>query len=269
MAARPNKAIAGRDPFADLLFSPRAAFIWDHTTRAITWMNAAARSKFGLDAEELQARLAGARRLAQCFDAANGNGKTSGTVKFKAGRHPAISCSFEVIELAGGHKGLIVSEAAGAQEPANVVRLPAPPKKKTVAKPSGKQPAAQTKRQQAPSKPTRPPASSRPRSCAPLKLSAGRFAGWRGRNSVAPAPRPRRVPRDAARQSQPGRRADMQGRPGPALLRLRSRALSRRDFAVSPDRKAALSTLAGANPAVGKAGREWSCRLRSKPFFAA
>ena len=158
MAARPNKASAGRDPFADLLFSPRASFIWDHTTGAITWMNAAARSKFGLDAKKAQAALpAGvAARLAEGFDAANANGKTCGTVRFKAGRHPAIPCTFEVMELAGGHNGLIVSEAAATQEPANVLRLPTPPKKKTVAKPSGKQPAAQTKRQPAPSNPAAP-----------------------------------------------------------------------------------------------------------------
>ncbi len=121
-------------------------------------MNAAARSKFGLDAKKAQAALpAGvAARLAEGFDAAKANGKTSGTVRFKAGRHPATPCTFEVMELAGGHTGLIVSEAAATQEPANVLRLPTPPNKKTVAKPSGKQPAAQTKRQPAPSNPAAP-----------------------------------------------------------------------------------------------------------------
>ena len=153
MAARPNRAIAGCDPFADLVFSPRAAFIWDHTARAISWMNAAARSKFGKAVEDLQARLA--PRLAQCFDTANGTGKTSGTVKFKAGRQPAISCSFDVLELAGGHKGLIVSEAAAPQQPGNVVRLPTPPKKKTIAKPSDKQPVA-LKPRQVPGNPAAP-----------------------------------------------------------------------------------------------------------------
>ena len=161
LAARPNKASAGRDPFADLLFSPRASFIWDHTTCTITWMNAAARSKFGLDAKKAQAALPArvAARLVQGFEAAQANGKASGAVRFKAGRHPAVPCTFEIAELAGGHKGLIVSEAAATQEPANVLRLPTPPtppKKKTVAKPSGKQTAAQTKRQPAPSNPAAP-----------------------------------------------------------------------------------------------------------------
>ena len=155
MAARPNKASAGRDPFADLLFSPRASFIWDHTTCNITWMNAAARSKFGLDAKKVQAALPAraAARLAEGFEAAKANGTACGAVRFKAGRHPAVPCTFEVMELAGGHKGLIVSEAAATQEPDNVLRLPTPPKKKNVAKPSGKQPAAQTKRQPALSAP--------------------------------------------------------------------------------------------------------------------
>ncbi len=158
MAARRNKAIAGRDPFADLPFSPRAAFIWDQTSCAITWMNGAARSKFGLGAEKEQTALpAGvAARLAQGFDEAQANGKACGAVRFKAGRYPAIPCTFEVMELAGGHKGLIVSEAAVTQEPANVVRLPAPAKKKTAAKSSGKRPAAPTKQQPAPSSPAAP-----------------------------------------------------------------------------------------------------------------
>jgi hypothetical protein len=155
LAARPNKACAGRDPFADLLFSPRASFIWDHTTRTITWMNAAARSKFGIDAKKVQAALPArtAARLAEGFEAAKANGTASGTVRFKAGRHPAVPCTFEVMELAGGHNGLIVSEAAATQEPANVLRLPTPPKKKAAAKPPGKQPAAQTNRQPAHSAP--------------------------------------------------------------------------------------------------------------------
>ncbi len=211
MAARPNKASAGRDPFADLLFSPRASFIWDHTTCAITWMNAAARSKFGLDAKKAQAALpAGvAARLAEGFDAANANGKTSGTVRFKAGRHPAIPCTFEVMELAGGHKGLIVSEAAATQEPANVLRLPTPPKKKTVAKPSGKQPAAQTKRQPAPSNPAAPISQLTPEELRAFKAigrTVRRLAREKQRRASA-------VPKASAAepppQALPG--ADMQG----------------------------------------------------------
>ncbi len=127
MAARQKKATA--DPIADLLFSPRAAFIWDHTARVLTWLNAAGRSKFGLGAEELQGKLAAP--LVRCFGAAAKQGKASGDITLKAGLSPAIPCSFEVLELAGGHKGLIVSETA------DIVRLPDPPKKLRSSSPKG------------------------------------------------------------------------------------------------------------------------------------
>ncbi|MGO9486736.1 MAG: hypothetical protein ACLPX9_19540 [Rhodomicrobium sp.] len=194
MAARPNKAIAGSDPLTDLLFSPRAAFVWDHTASAIAWMNAGARSKFGLDTEELPPRLAA--RLAQCFDAAQGNGKAVSAVKFKAGHHPAISCSFEVIELAGGHRGLIVSEAASAQEPPNVVRLPAPAKKKTAAKPQ-----AAPERQRAPSKPT-PACQLTPEELRAFK-SIGRTVRRLAREKECCAGAPEAVCAPPPRQSHP------------------------------------------------------------------
>jgi hypothetical protein len=127
LAARLKKATA--DPIADLLFSPRAAFIWDHTARVLTWLNAAGRSKFGLGAEELQGKLAAP--LARCFGAAAKQGKAFGDITLKAGLSPAISCSFEVLELAGGHNGLIVSESA------DVVRLPDPPKNLRSSSPKG------------------------------------------------------------------------------------------------------------------------------------
>jgi hypothetical protein len=211
LAARPNKASAGRDPFADLLFSPRASFIWDHSTRTITWMNAAARSKFGLDAKKAQAALpAGVTaRLAEGFDAAKANGKTCGTVRFKAGRHPATPCTFEVMELAGGHTGLIVSEAAATQEPANVLRLPTPPNKKAVAKPSGKQPAAQMERKPASSNPAAPISHLTPEELRAFK-SIGRTVRRLAREKQR---RPSVIPKASAAepppQAQPG--AEMQG----------------------------------------------------------
>ncbi len=210
MAARPNKAIAGCDPFADLVFSPRAAFIWDHTARAISWMNAAARSKFGKAVEDLQARLA--PRLAQCFDTANGTGKTSGTVKFKAGRQPAISCSFDVLELAGGHKGLIVSEAAAPQQPGNVVRLPTPPKKKTIAKPSDKQPVA-LKPRQVPGNPAAPACQ-----LTPEELRAFKAIGRTVRRLAKEKRRCANAAPEAASSLPPrqnGARADVRATPAP------------------------------------------------------
>ncbi len=123
-------------------------------------MNGAARAKFGLGAEALQAEPSAGvvSRLTQGFGAAqaSANGTASGSIRFKAGRYPAIPCVFEVTDLAGGHKGLIVSDAAEAPEPANVVRLPAPAKNKAAAKPPGKRPAA-PKRQTAPAKPAAAP----------------------------------------------------------------------------------------------------------------
>jgi hypothetical protein len=128
LAAQTIKAVAGSDPFADLLFSPRAAFIWDHSARAIAWLNAAARSKFGAGREELQQKLG--VRLARSFSAAASHGNIAGAIEFKAGFDPKISCSFEVLELAGGHEGMIVSEMASAQERPAAGRKPAPPKSK-------------------------------------------------------------------------------------------------------------------------------------------
>ena len=177
MAAKPNNASAGCDPIADLLFSPRAALIWDHSASAIAWMNAAARSRFEATPGELQTKLA--RRLKQCFGTANKKGKTCGTFKLKSGSVPAVSCSFEVLELAGGHEGLIVSETATGQDLTNVFHLPAAAKnlrqdctqhgsaKKKKKKKKKKKPAARAsangaaapRRRQTPAKPAAPACS--------------------------------------------------------------------------------------------------------------
>ncbi len=140
MAASPNNAIADPNPFLDLLFSPRVAFVWDQTRHAVTWMNAAARSKFGLAVQDLQAALPGGivPRFAQCFDGSEG--KRSANIKLKLAWHPALDCSLEVIELAGGHRGLVVAETASTPAPAGNVS-PAAHSKKTTAKPPGKAPA--------------------------------------------------------------------------------------------------------------------------------
>ncbi len=137
MAASQNNAIADQNPFQDLLFSPRAAFIWDHTRHAVTWMNPAARSKFGLAAQDLQAALPGGlvHRFAQCFD--RSERKRSATFKLKLAGRPGLDWSVEVIELAGGHRGLIVAETASAHAAAGKVS-PAAPSKKAVAKLPGK-----------------------------------------------------------------------------------------------------------------------------------
>jgi hypothetical protein len=102
--------------------------IWDHTAGILTWMNAAARSKFQLSTAELHRKLA--TPLARCFAAAAKQGKASGAVKLKVQPGTAISCSFEILGLAGGHDGLIVAEAAAAvQAPPDTARQELAPKK--------------------------------------------------------------------------------------------------------------------------------------------
>ena len=269
LAARPNKASAGRDPFADLLFSPRASFIWDHTTCAITWMNAAARTKFGIDAKKVQAALPArtAARLAEGFEAAKANGTACGTVRFKAGRYPAVPCTFEVMELAGGHKGLIVSEAAATQEPANVLRLPTPPKKKSCGQTAGQaacranETAASAQRSRCGSLPTHTRGDARLQSHRPDGAPAGagetacRHCRTRGACKSAAATSPARPGRTRRRR--------------PDVLRVRSGALPRSRLRRHPHGKAGLSTLAGAKRACWENRPRMSCRPRNKPSFAA
>ncbi len=141
MAASPNNAIADQNPFLDLLLSPRAAFVWDQTRRAVTWMNSAARSKFGFTAQELQAALPDrlVRRFAHCFDASEAKRGTA--VKLKLAGRPALDCFLEVIELAGGNRGLVLAETASAHARGGI-DSPAAQPNKTIAKASGKAPAA-------------------------------------------------------------------------------------------------------------------------------
>jgi hypothetical protein len=105
-------AVAGPYPFSDLLFSPRAVFIWNETRRSVAWMNAAARAKFGLSQQDLSKsrpeRLT--RKFAQVFELPEGKDTNRGTVAFKIARTKAFDCSLEVLKLAGGHDGLIVVE---------------------------------------------------------------------------------------------------------------------------------------------------------------
>jgi len=136
LAARPKSAIAGPNPFPDLLAQP--AFIWDHTRRAVTWINGAARLKFALSAAELEAALPAAliRQFERCIE--GGGRKAGASVKLKLGPNPPVNCSLELIELAGGHRGLIVAEAAVASDAASSF----PPARKPNASLPGKAPSA-------------------------------------------------------------------------------------------------------------------------------
>ncbi len=227
--------MASRDPFADLLFSPRAAFIWDHTARAITWVNSAARSKFGLGAETLRAEPPASvvARLTQGFDLALANGTASGSIRFKAGRYPAIPCAFEVTDLAGGHKGLIVSDAVAAPEPADAVLLPTPSEKNGTARPSGKRHAAPTQ-QTAPSKPAAAPGCQ----LTPEELRAFKSIGRTVRRLAREKQRSAKAaPVSAAVSAQPPRQAmpeaEMQAAPDLLFSAFDLVLFLDRDFAVS------------------------------------
>ncbi len=116
MATSPLTAIAGHHPLADLLFSPRAAFIWDHTQQVVAWMNAAARSKLKLSTEGLSEAIPKALhlRFAKCFAQRSRKTKMESTFELRIPRLPPFSCSIEVLKLAGDHDGLIVAEVEAA-----------------------------------------------------------------------------------------------------------------------------------------------------------
>ncbi len=145
LAASPHKAAGLNDPFQDLLFSAQAAFVWDNTQRAITWMNAAARAKFCVSLKDLQAALPAStsRRFARYFDEPKGKPKRSGTAKLKIGPKATCDCTIEVLVLAGGHQGLIVAEADAARAAAGTAPAASPsPKHQAAAKKQPAKPAA-------------------------------------------------------------------------------------------------------------------------------
>lgn len=100
--------------WADLLFSPRPAWLWDADAGAFIWANSSARMRFGGDLAAMKERLPRqtARRL-------------SAVAQFK--RRPLVAkenllidksaaggdlvCDLEGLRLADGHAGLIVKEA--------------------------------------------------------------------------------------------------------------------------------------------------------------
>lgn len=152
LVASPKTTIGGHDLFAELLFSPRMAFIWDETRKAVTWVNAAARSKFGLGPAELQEALPHSltRCFAKCFEGKKA--RVCSAAKVKLAGFPALDCSLDALELAGGNRGLIVSEIAARKEAPGIVHTPAPRKKPAV-KLSGKQrPASKKQAQKLPAK---------------------------------------------------------------------------------------------------------------------
>jgi hypothetical protein len=131
LPARPLKTVQSPPAFSDLLFSPRAAFIWNHSRRSVAWMNPAARTAFARTLEDFSKSLPASltRRFAQCVEKQAG-----ATVPLRIGGGPALRCSVEILKLAGEEIGLIVAEMEEGRDLALAV-LSVPPKKRA---PAGK-----------------------------------------------------------------------------------------------------------------------------------
>jgi hypothetical protein len=143
LPARPFKTVANPPAISDLLFSPRAAFIWNHTRRSVAWMNPAARAAFARPPEDFSNALPLSliRRFAQCV-----KNQTCAVLSVKIRGGPALRCSVESLKLAGEEVGLIVAEteadslSAPAAHPASSKKqaIAVEPKKRKLRAPSVK-----------------------------------------------------------------------------------------------------------------------------------
>lgn len=117
MAISQLTATAGHHSLPDLLFSPRAAFIWDHTEKSIAWMNAAARAKLKLSRQGLSDALPKAlqQKLARCYSERRVATQNS-IFDFHIPPLPAFPCSIERLKLASDHDGLIIAELEAAAD---------------------------------------------------------------------------------------------------------------------------------------------------------
>ncbi len=131
LATSPLTTAGSQNPVMDLLFSSRAAFIWDSTGRAVTWMNSAARTQFGLSPEALGRAIAPevAEQFARCAEFAKSSHEHAiYIVKLKLGgaRRP-VNYSIDPLLLADGHDGLIVAEGGSVRAtPGPVAKTQAP-----------------------------------------------------------------------------------------------------------------------------------------------
>lgn len=117
LATSPIKGTSGLHSVSDLLFSPRVAFIWNHTRKSVVWMNPAARAVFALRLEDFSASLPPAlvRRFSHCVEK-----QMAVLAKVKVPHGRTLDCSVEILKLAAGEDGLIVAELSAAEG-----RLPA------------------------------------------------------------------------------------------------------------------------------------------------
>lgn len=110
VALSPPTIAGEHDPLSGLLFSPCAAFIWNHDRGAVAWMNSAARAKFKLGVHELSAAFSNAviQRLTAFFDPSKRRRRAHLKIKVAG-----VSQSFSTVaplKLAGGDNGLIIAE---------------------------------------------------------------------------------------------------------------------------------------------------------------
>jgi hypothetical protein len=112
LAVSASLAGAGRISLAELLFSPRAAFVWHSARRAVTWMNAAARTGFNLTPQEFTHSIPAeiAERFSRYGEIAANTGQALFFDRLKLGPRKALHCSVDVIELVDGATGLIVAK---------------------------------------------------------------------------------------------------------------------------------------------------------------
>ena len=149
MAKSPT-TLAGAYPLPDLLFSPRAAFIWNHTRKSVAWMNPAARAAFTLRLEDFSAAIPTSlvRRFSQI--AAK---RESGFVKVKVAGVPPLACSVEILNLADGEEGVIVAELGEGEEPRPQLALSLPSKQAKLPRKTVRKAPTKAPRQAAPKAP--------------------------------------------------------------------------------------------------------------------
>jgi hypothetical protein len=136
LAVSESLAAAGRISLAELLFSPRAAFVWHSGRRAVTWMNPAARTGFNSSIQEFTQSIPAefAERFSRYGEIAADTGQALFFDKLKLGSRKVMHCSVDVIELMDGATGLIVAKIE-KPEPAAVLILEQAQKTKRAARP--------------------------------------------------------------------------------------------------------------------------------------
>jgi hypothetical protein len=117
LATDPHTSAIGH--ISDLLFSARAAFIWNHSRQRVAWMNASARERLRASAKDLQDALTpgSVRRFTREFETGTARRSGNRNMKLRLKGHGVFDCTLELFKLAGGDDGLIVTEREGGAKP--------------------------------------------------------------------------------------------------------------------------------------------------------